>query len=74
MFKLKNQVSIQHVLNSSSQLSQADQLQKFYLVSDRERNRSEGKSGLKQNISLFEKNSWLFDENNGMFWSNPAFP
>jgi len=38
-----------------------------YLVSDRERNRSEGKSGLKQNISLFE-------ENNGKFWSNPAFP
>jgi len=65
-------------------------------VSDRERNRSEGKTGLKQNISLFEENSWLFiriipdthrfaadvkilsrsifDENNGIFWSNPAFP
>jgi len=43
-------------------------------VPDREKNRSEGKSGLKQNISLFEENSWLFDENNGIFWSNPAFP
>jgi len=38
------------------------------------RNRSEGKSGLKQNISLFEENNWLFDENNGKFWSNSAFP
>jgi len=43
-------------------------------VPDRERNRSEGKAGLKQNISLFEENSWLFDENNGKFWSNPSFP
>jgi len=65
-------------------------------VPDRERDRSEGKSGLRQNISLFEENSWLFirlipethrfaadvknrsirffDENNGRFWSNPAFP
>ena len=46
----------------------------YYLVPDRERSRSEGKSGLKQNISLFEENSGLFDENNGRFWSNPAFP
>jgi len=29
-------------------------------VPDRERNRSERKSGLKQNISFFEENSWLF--------------
>jgi len=43
-------------------------------VLDRESNRSEGKPGLKQNISLFEENSWLFDENNEIFWSNPAFP
>jgi len=58
--------------------------------------RSEGKSGLKRNFSLFKENSLLFiriipdthrfaadvknrsirffDENNGEFWSNPAFP
>ncbi len=37
------------------------------VVPDRERNRNEGKSGLKQDISLFEENSSLFDENNGIF-------
>jgi hypothetical protein len=42
-------------------------------VFDRERNRSERKPGLKQNISFFEENSRLFDEEKGMFWSNPAF-
>jgi hypothetical protein len=36
-------------------------------VLDRERNRSERKSGLKQNISFFEENSWLFDEKKGCF-------
>jgi hypothetical protein len=42
-------------------------------VLDRERNRNERKSGLMQNISFFEENSRLFDEKNGVFWSNPAF-
>ena len=44
------------------------------VVPYRERNRSEGKSDLKQNNSLFKENSLLFDENNGGFWSNSAFP
>jgi len=42
-------------------------------VLDRESNRSEKKTGLSQNFSLFEENSELFDENNGEFWPNPAF-
>jgi len=42
-------------------------------VPDRESIRSERKSGLKQNISFFEENSWLFDEKKEVFWSNPAF-
>ena len=45
-----------------------------YLVLDRESNRNERKTGLNQNISLFEENSELFDVDNGIFWSNPAFP
>ncbi|VAW45697.1 hypothetical protein MNBD_GAMMA02-1555, partial [hydrothermal vent metagenome] len=24
--------------------------------------------------SIFEENSLLFDDNNGKFWQNPAFP
>jgi len=64
-------------------------------VPDRESHRSEKKTGLSQNISLFmrivhdtyrfaanvkilsrsvfEENSELFDENNGIFWPNTAF-
>jgi hypothetical protein len=33
-----------------------------YLVADRERNRNEGKSGLKQKISLFDENNGLFSQ------------
>jgi len=29
---------------------------------------------LGNNFSLFEENSWLFDDDNGKFWQNPTFP
>ena len=37
---------------------------------DRERNRREGKSGLKQNVSKFEENNGLFDSDYEIFWSD----